>query len=151
MTTTKHLFEACLAIAMKAHKGQTRRDGKTPYIKHPLELASMFDSDLDKCVAILHDAIEDGKVNGVDWEYLQFELFPFKESLGGDVVQYVLDGVLSLTHWPEDSYDTYIISMGKKYLKFKIMDITINLSDSPTERQKIKYKKAMKFLVDSMS
>ena len=150
MTTTKDLYQACLAIAMKAHEGQTRHDGKTPYIKHPLELASMFDSHVEKCVAILHDAVEDGKVNGVDWDYLQMELFPFKASLGGDFVQYVLDGVLHLTHWPEDSYDTYIKSMGSKYIKFKIMDITINLSDSPKEHQKEKYKKAMKLLVDKL-
>jgi (p)ppGpp synthase/HD superfamily hydrolase len=149
MRTTKELYEACLAIAMKAHEGQTRHDGKTPYIKHPLELASMFESYEAKSVAILHDAIEDGKANGVDYDYLQAELFEFKEDLDTEV-KYILDGCLHLTHWPEDGYMLYIKSMSPYYRKFKIMDITINLADSPKEHQKEKYKKAMKFLVDKL-
>ncbi len=69
MNTVKQAFE----FASKAHAGQTRKDGKTPYILHPVAVSMNVidtyivgcgESELtfmDKCmiVALLHDVIED--------------------------------------------------------------------------------------------
>ena len=52
--------------AVKAHKGQTRRDGKVPYINHPMEVAEIVatvTSDPRVVVAaLLHDVVEDTPV-----------------------------------------------------------------------------------------
>ena len=52
--------------AVKAHKGQTRRDGKVPYINHPMEVAEIvatMTSDPRVVVAaLLHDVVEDTPV-----------------------------------------------------------------------------------------
>lgn len=52
--------------AVKAHKGQFRKDGKTPYITHPVEVAEIVCTmtDVPSVVeaALLHDTVEDTSV-----------------------------------------------------------------------------------------
>jgi (p)ppGpp synthase/HD superfamily hydrolase len=49
-------------IATKAHEGQYRRDGVTPYIEHPKAVAARVKGDEKaEMVAWLHDVIEDTK------------------------------------------------------------------------------------------
>ena len=49
-------------IATKAHEGQYRRDGVTPYIEHPKAVAARVRGDEKaEMVAWLHDVIEDTK------------------------------------------------------------------------------------------
>ncbi|MCF0136500.1 MAG: bifunctional (p)ppGpp synthetase/guanosine-3',5'-bis(diphosphate) 3'-pyrophosphohydrolase [Lachnospiraceae bacterium] len=52
--------------AVKAHKGQLRKDGKTPYINHPVEVAEIVCTmtDVPSVVeaALLHDTVEDTSV-----------------------------------------------------------------------------------------
>src|SRR3989338_3466728 len=54
-------------IATQIHQGQIRKDGKTPYIEHPKEVARLLegigitDSDII-CAAWLHDTIEKGNI-----------------------------------------------------------------------------------------
>lgn len=52
--------------AVKAHKGQKRKDGKTPYIEHPVEVAEIVGTiTTDPRVisaALLHDVVEDTPV-----------------------------------------------------------------------------------------
>ncbi len=56
-----------IQTAKKAHAGQTRKDGVTPYIRHPLRVmseAALLD-DVPKHVllaAVLHDVVEDTSV-----------------------------------------------------------------------------------------
>lgn len=54
---------AAFSFAEKAHKGQVRKDGKTPYITHPVEtfkILSDFFADEDTLItALLHDVPED--------------------------------------------------------------------------------------------
>ena len=49
----------CTTIALEAHKGQYRRDGLTPYIDHPKEVARRLTTFDEKCVGWLHDVLED--------------------------------------------------------------------------------------------
>ena len=140
------MYDLAVIIARKAHKGQKRRDGVTDYIKHPFELADMFDSYLDRVIAVLHDAIEDGADQGVTYDYImdQFERGGFSDGS----IYMVMEGLKYLTHSPEDTYMEYVKKIAvTPYARFKIADITINLADDPTDYQKSKYKRAMKVLV----
>ena len=55
-----------LSIAEEAHEGVMRKDGVTPYIEHPMKVASiLFDLGITDeeviATALLHDVIEDSK------------------------------------------------------------------------------------------
>lgn len=56
--------------AVKAHKGQMRKDGKTPYIAHPVEVAEIVGTITEDprvvAAALLHDVIEDTPVKMQD-------------------------------------------------------------------------------------
>ena len=60
-----NLFERAVAFAMKAHEGQTRKDGGI-YILHPLEDAvicgTMTNDEEVLAAAVLHDTVEDTDV-----------------------------------------------------------------------------------------
>ncbi len=54
-------------FAAQAHAGQARKDGKTPYIRHPERVAGRAASRADAtetmvCICFLHDVLEDTKV-----------------------------------------------------------------------------------------
>lgn len=60
-----------ILFALKAHSGQSRKDGK-PYIAHPFSVATELakngaDDDLI-CAGLLHDTIEDGGVDASELE-----------------------------------------------------------------------------------
>ena len=145
------LHKVSLAIMFKAHKGQFRHDGVTPYTVHPLALADLFYDYLDKVIANLHDAIEDGRENGVTYQYIHDELSQVEQPCieCERAITYIMCGIGTLTHYSTDSYQEYIrIKVAPtEYRKFKIGDITVNLSDTPTDYQKKKYKKAMQILL----
>lgn len=56
-------FEKAVAFALKAHEGQTRKTGNTPFILHPAEaaaIAATITDDRDILAAVmLHDTVED--------------------------------------------------------------------------------------------
>jgi (p)ppGpp synthase/HD superfamily hydrolase len=58
-------------IALIAHAGQTRKDGNTPQMAHPLAVqgllaqAGVLDAALH-AVALLHDTVEDNPVQGAE-------------------------------------------------------------------------------------
>ena len=61
-------FEAAKAFASERHEGQTRRDGKTPYITHPIRVAERLQkAGVIKAeilaAAVLHDVIEDSSTS----------------------------------------------------------------------------------------
>ena len=51
-------LELCHAIATEDHMGQTDKAGED-YINHPIKVASFCKNYVSKCVAMLHDVIED--------------------------------------------------------------------------------------------
>lgn len=73
--------------ATRMHAGQTRDDGTTPYVVHPIGVANLVAGETSNtdtiCIALLHDILEDTK--GTYEE--------ISEMFGKDVA----DGVLSLT------------------------------------------------------
>lgn len=70
---------AAQAFAERRHAGQTRRDGRTPYVVHPMRVARLLreagvaDPDL-LCAALLHDVVEDTLRPGEDDSSLLWEL-----------------------------------------------------------------------------
>lgn len=60
----KQLSKA-IVFAAQSHSGQYRKDGKTPYINHPLEVMNLVTVHLDDVAeevliaAVLHDVVED--------------------------------------------------------------------------------------------
>ncbi len=72
----RRLWQEAASFAARAHAGQTRRDGKTPYAAHPFRVAmtirDLFGCDDDACLAgaLLHDTIEDTPVDYDDIEKL---------------------------------------------------------------------------------
>jgi GTP diphosphokinase / guanosine-3',5'-bis(diphosphate) 3'-diphosphatase len=57
-----------IEFAVTAHRQQTRKDGRTPYIVHPVAVLRRLSSDLGVedpdllCTAVLHDVVEDSAV-----------------------------------------------------------------------------------------
>ena len=59
-------LERAYALAVEAHRGQSRKDGSSPYIGHPLAVAErLHDAGLDQptlVAALLHDVVEDSEL-----------------------------------------------------------------------------------------
>jgi (p)ppGpp synthase/HD superfamily hydrolase len=126
-------------IAREAHAGQTRRDG-TPYIAHPERVFYTVKDfgDLAGAVAWLHDVTEDTKLTpadlvkmGVDWEI-------------ATIVR-----ILDKTEYGDVHYEYYLKQVAKNPIakRVKVADIFDNLTDAPTDKQKMKYQKALMLLV----
>jgi len=54
-------LEDAIALALEAHRGQTRPDG-TPYVLHPLRVMLALEDEGDRIAAVLHDVVEDSPV-----------------------------------------------------------------------------------------
>ncbi len=94
MTNTNELLDMALAIATKAHEGQTDKAG-APYIFHPIRVANRCLTDEEKIVALLHDVIEDSETSSSD---LLAKGFP----------RTIVDAVLSVTRNEDESYEDFI-------------------------------------------
>ena len=124
------LARLALSIATKAHDGQFRRDGKTPYIDHPIAVAFAMPTQRLKALAYLHDVIEDTLIT---LTYLKELGFP----------QDILNSLNRLTKRPFESYVEYIIvcSCDSDSRVVKIADIKHNLStlESKNKTMRDKY------------
>jgi (p)ppGpp synthase/HD superfamily hydrolase len=141
------LIEQAKQLATKAHAGQTRWNG-SPYINHPVAVANILETNLDKwrlkrmilIPGYLHDVIEDTNITYDDLVN-QFGVI-------------LADIVLRLTHLKNESYAEYIkrISTDRHASAVKICDLQHNLSDLiyPKDRQrKDKYMLAKMYLEDT--
>ena len=106
-------------FALKAHRGQTRKDG-TMYIHHPVEVATIVNGHTDDndtvIAAMLHDVIED-----TEYTY---------EDIKIEFGERVADLVRQVT---KDSKGEFHIRSGQAFL-IKLADIIHNLSDSEDEK-----------------
>ena len=128
-------FEKCLALAEKLHEGQLSRGGE-PYIEHCKRVAEWFDIDTHKSIAILHDVLEEGRIQYKD--------------LSQNVGTAIASGVESLTKYHGESYNDYIARIPARLAKIKLADITDNLCSEPSERQKEKYRNAIRILLSKI-
>jgi (p)ppGpp synthase/HD superfamily hydrolase len=126
-------------IAISAHFGQFRRDGKTPYIEHCYAVANRVAHLGEKyvCVALLHDVLEDTKVSAHDL-------------LTAGIEEDIVAAVQILTKHPSRSYDEYLklVKVNELARQVKIADMLSNLADSPTNKQIRKYSQGLLFLTE---
>lgn len=127
------------SIARKAHEGQFRRDGLTPYITHPEAVAKSLEGEHPDVIATawLHDVLEDTDTTMQDL---------LLSGLSGGVIE----AVASLTKKRGDTYEAYLwrVRMNEIARKVKLADILHNLSDAPTAKQVEKYGKALQYLAN---
>ncbi len=125
-------------IARKAHAGQYRRDGHTPYINHPAAVARKLSGESAEVIATawLHDVLEDTAETA---ETLR----------AAGVPDSVINAVEVLTKSKDVSYDEYLSGVRQNWIarKVKVADMLHNLSDNPTDKQIVKYAKGLLFLV----
>ena len=104
-------FIKSFEFAEEAHRGQIRKDGKTPYIAHPMEVVRILMSihaDEDTLIsAILHDVPEDTTRTMED-----------VKAAFGDKVAFLVDGVtkLSKVHYQNDMPQHQVESLKKLFL-----------------------------------
>jgi len=136
----KEILNVAIDLAFEVHRKQTDKSG-FPYILHSLHVMNTINSDdIElKCIAVLHDVIEDSNMTIKD---LRINFSEFSER-----ILHVLD---ILTRRKRQSYDEYIqrIKTNKDAIIVKIADLKHNMditrlkeiSDKDIERLK-KYHK----------
>lgn len=130
------LLEQARTLCISAHYGQFRRGpDKLPYHTHPMAVADMMETPIEKIVALLHDVVED---TGITIEEIEAEF-------GSLIAKYV--GVM--THIDGVPYSKYIEGIKKFDIttKVKIGDITHNSMSGPSAGSKIKYQAAIAVLI----
>jgi (p)ppGpp synthase/HD superfamily hydrolase len=136
----KRQLQLAEEIAVANHEGQFRRDGKTAYIEHVECVAGHFKGDendwVQKCVAYLHDVVEDTELTLVDLE-----------NIGVDGA--VVAAVDALTKEKGVDYFDYLeaVAQNRVARQVKVADILSNLLDNPTADQVSKYSRALLQLV----
>lgn len=140
------LIAKAIILSHKAHVGQTRRNGITPYVSHPMSVAkrveSMGGDDLAQATAWLHDTQEHDAEHPLTAEELRSEGIP----------EVVIEAIAELTKPKWDNYQKHIemiASSSNPIVKqVKIADILTNLVDNPIPRQIRKYASALLILVE---
>lgn len=136
-TASDELAGLARTIATQAHEGQFRRDGVTPYIKHPAAVASRAPKTPESQAAgWLHDVLEDTELTREDLT---------REGIPDAVVA----AVEALTKQGELSYEENLNRVAANELAkgVKIADMLSNLADSPTENQIRKYSRGLLLLL----
>ncbi|MBI4975623.1 bifunctional (p)ppGpp synthetase/guanosine-3',5'-bis(diphosphate) 3'-pyrophosphohydrolase [Candidatus Peregrinibacteria bacterium] len=119
-------FMEAFNFAEKAHRGQFRKDGKTPYLAHPISVVNILaemHADEDILIsALLHDVPEDTK----------FTLEEIKK-LFGEKISFLVDSVtkFSKVHYQQSMSERQIESL-KKFFLYSTKDprgILIKLAD----------------------
>lgn len=125
-----------LAIALRAHRGQYRRDGVTPYMHHVFAVSSKFPTEsFEYQIALLHDVVEDSD-------------YTLENLLEAGIDSLVVEAVDAITKRKGESYGQYLerVSQNENATRVKLVDIAANLADDPTTSQVQKYAKAIRFL-----
>ncbi len=134
------LIRLAAELAARAHHGQYRRDGLTPYITHPAAVAGRVDKESPEVVATawLHDVVED---TSETLETLR------RAGIPGSVV----DAVGLLTKDQSGlSYENYLARVRANPIacRVKVADMLHNLSDAPTQKQILKYARGLLILLE---
>ena len=150
----KENYSAVYTTADYAHLGQKRRTGE-PYIIHPervSELVSKYypENRIAQMTALLHDTLEDAiDLGNVADEEEMIALID--DSIENDKeADEVIESVMALTKPPGADYESYLLSILDRpnTLIVKLADMLDNLTDNPSEKQKLKYGNSLKMIDD---
>jgi (p)ppGpp synthase/HD superfamily hydrolase len=123
-------------VACLAHAGQERENGE-PYIKHPKRVVEKLVRVDEKCIAWLHDVLED---TGCTETVLRNEGIP----------EDIITAVKFLTRAKDQNYYDYIMNIMLKgpisTIRVKLADLSDNLTDLKEGSRKDKYRFAYKLL-----
>jgi len=113
------LLDRALALAVDAHEGH--RSGTAddpPYILHPLRVMARVETDAERVVAILHDAVEQGS-DRISLARLREEGFP----------EEIVAAIDCLTRREGEAYDEFIERLAPNVLarRVKLADLADNL------------------------
>ena len=137
----KPQIELAKEIATKAHEGQFRWDGKTPYIAHPAAIAKVIATTQNSihnpsfvieatATAWLHDVVEDTAVS-------------FHDLYEAGINDVIIAAVDAITKRDEEGYLDYLLRVKRNpiALVVKIADIKNNMSDLDRKKKKSMYEK----------
>ncbi|MGJ7039203.1 (p)ppGpp synthase/HD superfamily hydrolase [Shinella sp. BE166] len=126
------MLSRAIALAAKAHDGQTDKNG-APYIFHPVRVASTFSDETLQTIAVLHDVVEDTAITLSD--------------LDAHFPQGVVNAVDALTRRPGETYEDFILRVSRNpdARKVKIADLRDNLRPG-AEHLRPRYEAALKVL-----
>jgi hypothetical protein len=113
------LLERALALAVEAHEGHRGGTADDPaYILHPLRVMARVETDAERVVAILHDAVENGS-DRMTLARLRAEGFP----------EEIVEAIDCLTRRDGEAYDAFIERLAPNGLarRVKLADLTDNL------------------------
>ncbi len=107
-------YDIALHLAEQAHDGQVDKAGR-PYIEHPRRVSARFVDPTYKCVALLHDVLEDSKMTPDDLR-------------AAGTSEEVVEAVVALTYLKNESRDHYYARVKKNALALavKLADIEDN-------------------------
>jgi len=123
MSTLEH----AIALAAKAHAGQTDKAGQ-PYILHPLRVMLSLSNPEDRIVAVLHDVVEDCE----GWSFERLRAEGFSED--------IIEALDALSRRSDETYEDFVLraaanSIGRR-VKMADLHDNSNLSriSHPTDR-----------------
>lgn len=131
------LWQQAVSFAARVHQHQLRKDGKTPYVAHPLRVAITVrhvfgvDDEIALAAACLHDVIEDTKT---DYDELAEQ---FGEEVAEVVATLTKDARLPEPE-REAAYDEAIRNGSWRAKLIKLADVFDNISDSHNEQARAK-------------
>lgn len=111
------LLDRALALAVDAHEGHRSGPGQE-YILHPLRVMARVETDTERVVAILHDAVENGS-DRISLARLREEGFP----------EEIVEAIDCLTRRDGEEYDDFIERLAPNGLarRVKLADLADNL------------------------
>lgn len=139
------MLELAITLAAGAHRGQTDKGGQ-PYILHPLRVMAAMETNQERIVAVLHDAVEDSPDVRL----------PEIEATFGTRIAAAID---ALTKRDGEDYDAYLdrVKADEIAIKVKLADLKDNsdlarLGRDPTavDRKRLdKYLRARAILIQA--
>jgi guanosine-3',5'-bis(diphosphate) 3'-pyrophosphohydrolase len=131
------LWQRAVSFAAARHEGQFRKDGRTPYIAHPVRVAMTVrhvfgvDDGAALATSLLHDLIED---TTTDYDDLVEE---FGSVVAESVAALTKDSRLAEPQ-RELAYDEQLAQAGWRARLVKLADVYDNFCDSANEAQRAK-------------
>jgi guanosine-3',5'-bis(diphosphate) 3'-pyrophosphohydrolase len=128
-------WQRAVSFAARGHEGQLRKDGKTPYVAHPVRVAfivrHLFDvaDNTALTAALLHDLIEDTKI---DYDDIARE---FGSEVADAVAAVSKDGRLPHDE-RESAYDKQVAAASWQARLIKLADVYDNYCDSRDDKER---------------
>jgi guanosine-3',5'-bis(diphosphate) 3'-pyrophosphohydrolase len=128
-------WQRAVSFAARRHEGQVRKDGKTPYVAHPVRVAFVVrhvfevEDETALTAALLHDLIEDTKV---DYDEIANE---FGSAVADAVAAVSKDGRLPHDE-REAAYDKQVAAASWQARLIKLADVYDNYCDSRDEKER---------------